>query len=630
MILISILLSFILCDEPYYKETILFQPKNWDVTYFRIPAIATLKDGKLITLTDARFLKKNDLPARISVMQRISPDGGNSWTDPVIITGETRDFGDGDPAVVVDRKQGIVFALWNGGSKNGFASSTADDPLRLYFSRSYDNGNTWEEAHDITNQIYGSQCTTCPDDQYKRKEWYSCFITSGAALQARDGRILAALVVRRPGSTYNNFVIYTDDLGETWDVSLKASDSADEAKLVQKNNGDIIISVRQAKNRKFSFSPDNGHDWRNGRQMPDIYDSPCNGEIMRYTSTIDGYNKNRLLHTVTYHQSFPRQNVSILISYDEGDTWPVKKPIYSHLGSYSSIAIGHDGLIHVYYEKGDDDKDPDVFNMTVVTFNLEWITDGQDHYEKASNLNWCISDEDTAPSTCPSGSYKATNKIFDQYIDSYWEYPTNVNYTFTQKVRDFTINLSIPGMQNGNYYNLDLSNKPTVSILGRTNEKVSLKFYNMNIHVDVQNLIDNDFQFINCNVQVSGQTTGVKVGKTKLVLMKIVGTRQQFKLIDIGSNTVVEFLNKNTNSLRFYIHKGIENLENEEEAAVNVKVTSEVANSNIEIIGTWSSDESSHVTINTPNQYGVTKVYTENANKDKFNVEGAQPQFIDN
>lgn len=621
-------LSFVFCDDPYYKETILYQPKNWDVRYFRIPAIATLKDGKLITFTDARFLNKNDLSARISIMQRISPDGGKSWSDPVIITGETRDFGDGDAAVVVDRKQGIVFALWNGGSKNGFGSSTPTDPLRLYFSRSYDNGNTWESPHDITNQIYGSECSSCPDDQYDRKNWDGVFITSGAALQARDGRILAAIVVRRPGSGFSNFIIYTDDLGETWNVSLKAADSADEAKLVQKNNGEIIISVRQANNRKFSFSPDNGYDWMNGRQMYDIYDSPCNGEIMRYTSTIDGYNKNRLLHTVTYHKGFPRQNVSILISYDEGETWPVKKPIFNELGSYSSIAIGHDGLIHVYYEKGDDYDDPDVFNMTVVTMNLEWITDGQDHYEKASNLNWCISDEQDAPSICPINSYKATNKVFDQYIESYWEYPTNVNYTFTQKIRDFTINLSIPGMQNGNYYNLDSSSQPIVSIIGRSKEKVSFTFYNMNIHIDVQNILDNDFKFVNCHVKISGQTSGIKVGKSKIVIMKDIGNRQQSRLVDAGTNTDFELENSNTDSLKFYIYKGITGLVNEEEVAVDLKITAVKSNTNINIINKWSNKEGSHITINTPAQNGVTKVYTDNSNNDIFNVEGNKPQFI--
>ena len=626
--LLYFFLFHILSDKPYYSESILFQPKNWNATYYRIPAIATLNDGKLITFTDARYLNKNDLPSRISIMQRISPDNGKSWSDPVIISGETRDYGDGDAAIVVDRKTGTVFALWNGGSKNGFASSTADDPLRLYFSRSYDNGNTWEKSHDITDQIYGAKCTTCPDDQYKRSQWQGCFITSGAALQARDGRIMAALVVRRPGSPgYNNFVIFSDDFGETWNVSLKASDGADEAKLAQKNNGEIIISVRQTGNRKFSFSPDNGYDWRNGRQMPDIYDSPCNGEIMRYTSTIDGYNKNRLLHTVTYHKGFPRQNVSILISYDEGETWPVKKPIYSNLGSYSSIAIGHDGLIHVYYEKGDDDNDPDVFNMTVVTFNLEWITDGEDHYEKASNLNWCISDEEKAPSNCPSNSYKATSKIFDQYIDSYWEYPTNVNYTFTQKVRDFSINISTPGMQNGKYYNLYSSAQPKITIIGRSKEKISFTFYNFEVHADIQNLIDNDFTFIGCNVQISGQSSGIRVGESKIVVMKNIGTRQQSKIINIEQSTNIEILNSNSGSSKFYLYKGI--LGVEEKISINVKITAATKDTNIVFPDSWSTDEGSLITISTTSQNGKTKIYTQKVNIDKFKIDGDQPEFIE-
>ena len=74
------------------------------------------------------------------------------------------------------------------------------------------------------------------------------------------------------------------------------------------------------------------------------------------------------------------------MSYDEGHTWPISKLIDPGIAGYSDMAVTPDGMIHVLYEggsipgfKGDHFKNS---AMSVVSFNLEWLTDGADQLEK--------------------------------------------------------------------------------------------------------------------------------------------------------------------------------------------------------------------------------------------------------
>ena len=77
-----------------------------------------------------------------------------------------------------------------------------------------------------------------------------------------------------------------------------------------------------------------------------------------------------------------RKNLSIKLSYDEGQTWPVNKPLEPGYSAYSDMAVAPDGTILCLYERGrnsPDDKKPTSYShLTVARFNLEWLTDGKD------------------------------------------------------------------------------------------------------------------------------------------------------------------------------------------------------------------------------------------------------------
>ncbi|OHT00014.1 hypothetical protein TRFO_33394 [Tritrichomonas foetus] len=626
------MLLFFISFASFYddlKESVLFQPHNWNSRYFRIPAICTANDGSLITATDARWINKNDLPARISVMIRRSPDNGVSWSDPIIISGPIKDTGHGDASIMVDRKTGTVICLFNG--DNGFFRSTAKNPVHIYMSRSHDNGITWEPMIDITHFLYSSLCTECNKD---RKTWAGMFATSGYICQLRDGRIMVAGTVRCWGQV-RNYAIYSDDCGDTWDMGLTYADKrANEAKFVEKNDGVVIISVRNRGYRRFVFSSDRGDHWVNETKMTDIWDSPCNGEIIRYTSTIDGYDKDRLLHTVTYVKNFPRRNVSMLLSYDEGKTWPIKKQLNnesSQLGSYSSIAIGKDGMIYVYYEKGISLSDPDEFNMTVSRFSLEWLTDGQDRYTPPGDLLWCIINKEDLTSTklCPANYHQLNLKVFDSYVESYFIYPRTVNYIFTTTIRDFTINLSREGLETGKYVNEIKDSKPTIQFIGHSRSSRTFEMKNVHIIISSEELSFNTFIFDDVIITIINTTnlSKVEIGSTHIRLINQYSKTSFITTILNVSKATVELENEHSiEDEALLILRGISGVESH--SGSTIRIISIINKSQIHIKGNWTKEEAQNITIvSTTNHH--TRVLLDLKNLGKFGIEGEEPEYID-
>jgi sialidase-1 len=65
----------------------------------------------------------------------------------------------------------------------------------------------------------------------------------------------------------------------------------------------------------------------------------------------------------------------VRLSYDDGHTWPVSKVVETGGAGYSDLAAGSDGTIYLAYERTG--RRP-YESITVVRFNLEWLTDGRD------------------------------------------------------------------------------------------------------------------------------------------------------------------------------------------------------------------------------------------------------------
>jgi len=359
--------------EIILAHTLLLQPGDYNSTNYRIPAVITAKDGSIVVATDKRKFNEGDLPEDIDIVCNRSTDGGHTWSEPYTIAlGTGVNHGFGDCALAWSNDDNGLIAGFVGGP--GLWYSTPSNPIRTYICKSYDNGQTWTEPEDITNFIFGDNCIV-PE----QRTWRASFFGSGNGLRTSTGRIMFVAAIRETtAQVLYNHAVYSDDNGQTWHVSGRASTSGDEAKVTELVDGRILMSIRHAGNRWYNISEDGGETWQPSTSTwYDIIAPACNGDLIRYTSENQGHDRNRLLHSVPFGSN--REKVTVYVSYDEGETWPVSKCIVPYSSAYSSLCVLPDGTIGLYVEEAY--AGASGYSTVFYNFSLEWLTDGNDTFD---------------------------------------------------------------------------------------------------------------------------------------------------------------------------------------------------------------------------------------------------------
>jgi len=358
--------------------TMIYQPGDYNSANYRIPAVITAKDGSIVAMTDKRKYNEGDLPQDIDIVCNRSTDGGHTWSEPYTIAlGTGYNHGFGDCAVAWSNDDNGLIAVFVGGP--GLWNSTPENPIRSYVVRSYDNGQTWTEPEDITDFIFGANCIV-PEHQ----TWRASFFGSGNGLRTSTGRIMFVAAIREGSAqSLNNYAVYSDDNGQTWQVSGRASVGGDEAKVTELADGRILMSIRHSNRRWYNISEDGGETWQASTSTwNDLIAPACNGDMIRFTAENQGHDKNRLLHSLPYGTQ--REKVTVYVSYDEGQTWPTSKCIVPYSAAYSSLCILPDGTIGLYVEEAY--AGASGYSTVFYNFSLEWLTDGNDTFDPTSTI----------------------------------------------------------------------------------------------------------------------------------------------------------------------------------------------------------------------------------------------------
>lgn len=331
---------------------------------FRIPSLVTTKNGTLLAIGDGRLNSNADVPARIDFYIRRSTDNGTTWGESIIIS--NTEYG-GDACTVVDKTTGRIFIFYAYSQyKNIFGSDgnpNSENCLRSRYIYSDDDGLTWSNSVDLTAALYKAG-----DNSY----WAS----GGTGIQLRNGTLVIPIAVVRSGVIFGG-ILYSTDHGATWSRSQTNSfDKFDENTIVELNDGRVMVNSRNHYgngSRLVTYTSDLGTTWEPYSFDATLIDPICQGNIMRYTSTLDGSDKNRILFSNPGSTS-ARIDGTLRISYDEGQTWAYSKLYQAGDSNYSCISILPDGKIGVFYEVNHS-------LLRFKRFSLEDLTDNTDVFK---------------------------------------------------------------------------------------------------------------------------------------------------------------------------------------------------------------------------------------------------------
>ncbi|MCA9267157.1 MAG: exo-alpha-sialidase [Planctomycetales bacterium] len=377
--------------EPLFEKATVFSAGDQGYRTYRIPGLVATKSGALLAYCEARRTAGDW--ASIDVVLRRSEDGGKTWlpqrkivdVDPKDVVQnrpqgarrpeDSDDVTVNNPVAVVDRDSGDVHFLY------------CVEYGRCYYMRSTDDGKSFSPPVDITPTFEGFRADY---------DWKVLATGPGHGIQTASGRLIVPVWLstgtggggHRPSAVS---VIFSDDHGRTWRrgeivVAHPHPINPSETVAVELADGRVMLNIRHEgktpdealRHRAVVVSDDGATGWSKPRYDDALPEPICMASIARLTQQ-PHFAKNRIVFAQPHNPvDRTRKNVSVKLSYDEGQSWPVMRTIEPAGSGYSDLAVGPDKTIYCLYE---DAGSASVFQpqqLTLARFNLAWLTDGKD------------------------------------------------------------------------------------------------------------------------------------------------------------------------------------------------------------------------------------------------------------
>jgi len=382
--------SAMVTADPLLQKSDLFTAGTAGYATYRIPGIVVTNKGTLLAYCEARKSLQGDW-GTIDIMMRRSTDGGTTWDrqrkivnikekvtqNTVALKQNLAKEGEitvNNPVAITDVQTDAVHLLY------------CVEYARCFYMRSDDYGRTFTEPADITPAFDKFR------DEY---DWKVLATGPGHGIQLKNGRLLVPVWLstgtgghaHRPSCVA---VVYSDDHGRKWQrgqivVAHPNPVNPSETVAVQLADGCVMLNIRHESKprlRGVSISPDGATGWSKMIYHTQLPEPVCMGSIIRLSES-PRHKKNRILFANPHNPDDRRRtNVTVKLSYDEGETWPVARSVEPGISGYSDLAAGPDGSIYCFYERGSvDTSHYRPAHLTVARFNLQWLTDGTDKFE---------------------------------------------------------------------------------------------------------------------------------------------------------------------------------------------------------------------------------------------------------
>ena len=394
---------------------------------YRIPAIATAKNGNIIAVADYRHSRADIGMAtngRIDLRARISKDNGETWDEIFdIIQGKgaagidasNNDMyvGFGDPAIVADRESDRVLVISCSGNVS-FPNGQRNNHQGIAHFYSEDCGETWSTPVDRAEHIYAQF------DNTQHGPVRAMFVGSGKISQSQYikvgdyYRIYCAVLVKNVNGTHVNFVLYSDNFGESWTVLGGGEVSpipsgGDEPKADELPDGSVIISSRTTGGRIYNIFSYTDSEKAEGSWGTAKYSNSSNngtiavsnstnGEIMFVPAKRTADDKKVYLALQSVPLGSGRANVGIY--YKELETledfispeaiaadWDGRHQSSYVAGAYSTMTLQHDNNVGFLYEEDTYGTNGGGYTIVYKNYSIEYITDSAYVYDADVDKN---------------------------------------------------------------------------------------------------------------------------------------------------------------------------------------------------------------------------------------------------
>lgn len=387
--------------EPLLEKQEVFTAGKGGYPSYRIPALLVTPAGSLLAVCEARKTR-GDWGA-IDILLRRSADGGRTWSDarlmstvagphrknPAALQQKLADpsaVTKNNPLLIADAETGAVHFLF------------CQEYMRCFYCRSDDEGQTFSRPVEITAAF---------EPFRKHYDWKVLATGPGHGVQLNSGRLIVPvwLSTGTGGHAHRPSVIstiYSDDHGATWHCGEIVANESDplvnpsESVAVALADGGVLLNMRseaEIHRRAFSISPNGATGWSRPAFDQALVEPICMASMCRLSGAAGG-GKNRVLFSNPDNlarakgkaepgKSRDRKNLTVKLSYDECQTWPVSKTLEAGPSAYSDLAVGRDGTIYCLYERANPGTETPGPSLVLARFNLEWLSDGQDSLGKA-------------------------------------------------------------------------------------------------------------------------------------------------------------------------------------------------------------------------------------------------------
>jgi sialidase-1 len=395
--LLLALLAPVRAAQPFLEKTDLFVAGRDGYVSYRIPALLATPKGTLLAFCEARASARGDW-GPIDILLRRSTDGGKTWSDPKKVAdvpgphrknpvalkqklADPNAVTQNNPLLIADAKTGAIHFLF------------CHEYLRSFYRRSDDDGQTFSEPVEITAAF---------EPFRKHYDWQVLATGPGHGVQLTTGRLIVPVWLSRGTGGHAHrpsaiATLYSDDHGATWQCGEIIAGESDplvnpsEAVAVELADGRVLMNIRSESSpnrRAIAISPDGATQWTRPAFHEQLLEPICMASMCRLTTASSG-GKNRVLFSNPANleradgkpepgKNRDRQNLTVRLSYDEGESWPVAKTLEAGRSAYSDLAVGPDGTIYCLYERTPRATATAGATLTLARFNLEWLTDGKD------------------------------------------------------------------------------------------------------------------------------------------------------------------------------------------------------------------------------------------------------------